>query len=171
MCSANIMGWILTLHNTALRCITHMLLLYFVLFVIPVLVLYAKYGRYYAKGMQTYVQMNNCANTTFTQKHARESHYGSIITEYAELREAIRDQNITDIFLEFSDVVHSYARYLIIEYVPERYYCSTAIWLPLFYLCVPVGIKLANRYKQYGCIRNHKNHNNTAHNCNHTAKN
>jgi hypothetical protein len=123
---------------------------------------------FYADGMATYCKNNNVKN--IKGKFAEENTLDSIRTEFGELIGAIKNLDFSEIILEFFDVVHSTIKCFIVNVFPERIYCHFLIWFMVFPLVFPVGIKLANRNKSNGCIRNHSNKNNINHNCIHSMK-
>jgi hypothetical protein len=122
----------------------------------------------YANGMATYCKNNNIKKCN--GKFPTENTIDSIKIETVELIDAILNLDLYEIILEFFDVVHSIIKFFIINLVPERVYCNPIIWIYVFPFVFPVAIKLANRNKTNGCIRNHKNINNINHNCIHSLE-
>ena len=114
----------------------------------------------YANGISTYCKYNNIKNSI-----RRENTMDSIIAEYNEFIDAIKNYELFGAFLEFFDVVHSIIKMLILNIVPENIYCNYVIWLFVFPFVFPVATKLAFRYRKYGCIRNHGNPDNVNHYC------
>ena len=127
------------------------------------------YCKFYIKGMSEYAKMNNI-HFNSENKWPQENFKETIYNEFFELVEAICNFDILNSIMEFNDVIHSIIKYLILTFLPEIVYCSEYIWIPVFFIILPVGIKLSNRYKKYGCIRNHNNRNNCNHNCNYITK-
>lgn len=121
---------------------------------------YIHYASLYAKGMSEYVRNNQL-------RVGGESSWDSIKDEAKELVEAIRDCSPTDIVLEGSDVAHSIIKYGIVEHLPLWFATSLVPWHVMFVLVPVAAVKLAKRYEQYGCIRNHKNPGNRDHVCAH----
>jgi hypothetical protein len=124
--------------------------------------------------MSEYAKMNNISQNdnqnTSLRKWSQENFKESIYNEFFELIDAINNFDIVNIILEYNDLLHSIIKYFIISFLPQNVYCSDYIWLPVFFIVFPVGIKLSVRYKNYGCIRNHNNKNNCNHNCNYKFK-
>ena len=129
------------------------------------IILYMKYGYYYAKGSSEYVRFNNrYGGCEYNKFHI------SIINECKELTQALTSRKIIDIMLETSDVIHSITKYLTLTIFPEKIYCSFILWSILFFVNLPCTIKLATRYKINGCIRNHSNPENINHICGYKSK-
>ena len=110
---------------------------------------YYWYGISYAKGSAEYAKANN--NTLLESNEG----WASVRDEYIEFVQAIKKVNIYDIFLEFFDVIHSVIKYLIIVYLPQRFYHNWICWAIVFPFVLLAGIKLGDRYNKFGCIRNH----------------
>jgi len=123
-------------------------------------VLYYKYGYYYAIGSSEYAKYNNTQNGM-----EYYNFYDSITIEFTEFKEACREKNIKNIIMEASDVFHSITKYIVLTLLSEKIYCSSILWSILFFINLPCTIKLGSRYKKNNCIRNHKNVNNTHHKC------
>ena len=126
--------------------------------------LYNAYGRFYAEGSAEYASLNN----VFPHK---ENFLHSIKDESKELFYAILSFSLKETIMEFYDVLHSIMKYLVIKFLPERFFCSKLCWALVFPLVLPCSIKLAMRYKNYRCIRNHQNKNNCQHLCNYSLVN
>lgn len=114
-----------------------------------IILLYVKFGIYYAQGMSSYTTLN-CVGAY------SEDIASNIKDEFYELIDALKSCNIIDIILEFCDVIHNIIRYVIINGLHRRISCSTITWLLVFPFLLPCTIKLALRQKEHGCIRNHK---------------
>jgi hypothetical protein len=138
------------------------------LFLIGIYIFY-QYGGNYIKGMSEYAKFNNVPQYD-KNSWKQENFILSIRNEFFELIDAITKFDLFEIILEFFDLLHSIIKMMIITILPKYIYCSIFIWIPIFFLVLPVGIKLSNRYKNYQCIRNHKNKNNCFHNCNYNGK-
>lgn len=122
--------------------------------------LYYNYGYYYAIGSSEYAKCNNTKNGT-----EYFNFFDSIVTEYAELKEACYNMSFYNIIMEASDVLHSITKYIVLSLFSEKIYCSPILWSILFFINLPCTIKLGSRYKKNNCIRNHKNSNNVHHKC------
>lgn len=120
----------------------------------------------YSQGMATYCKNNNVPNCK--GKFSEENTTDSIRAETFELFDAVANLSPSDIVLEFFDVVHSIIKFFIINLLPQSVYCNWIIWVFVFPFVFPVAIKLAERNRSNGCIRNHKNANNISHNCVHS---
>ena len=103
----------------------------------------------YAKGVTEYAQRNN--------KGINESSdcWQSVLDEYQELVDAFNQRNCSEMFMEFFDVVHGTIKYCLVTILPQKIYFHWLPWALIFPIVMPVGIKLAMRYKKYKCIRNH----------------
>lgn len=123
-------------------------------FLILLAFLYYFYGIYYARGMCMYIKLNNLTG--------EEETWDSVVDEFKELREVT---NPWDFVLEFSDLTLAIIKHNIIKYLPPYIYCSLLCWLLVFPMALPCTIKLGNRYRLTGCIRNHKNKANCHHKC------
>lgn len=127
--------------------------------------LFYKHGKNYTKGMCEYAKFNNVPQNL--KSHFKQENFLlSIKNEFNELIDAIKNLNMYDIIMEFYDVLHSIIKMFIITILPKEIYCDELIWIPVFFIVSPVAIKLSQRYKSHGCIRNHNNKNNCSHNCN-----
>lgn len=118
----------------------------FILFAIA----YLYFAWDYATGMSVYATNNN------KNIEESESCWKTIELEWDEFVHAIKYESWFDIVMEFYDVLHSYLKYVIVSTMPSSIYCSWYCWFIVFPLILPCGIKLANRYRKIGCIRNHK---------------
>lgn len=133
-----------------------------ILFLILLVFLYAKYGIFYAIGSAVYARDNNFKKSVNKTPYfiPPENSWLSVKDEFYELVQAIKALEISDIFLEFFDVVHAFIKYLLVTYTPFEFYSHWICWLFVFILVLPIGIKLGTRFKKYGCIRNHSRINN-----------
>lgn len=126
------------------------ILLIFVIF------LYYYYGWSYAIGACVYAKENNNGDAE------SENSWQTVRDEFEELKVAIIIRSPIEIFMEFFDVLHAIIKYLIVTFLPKSFYLHPICWLLVFPIVLPIGIKLANRYNKYKCIRNHyrsnKNH-------------
>ena len=136
------------------------------LFLMVILVLYLLFGRFYAFGMAEYAMFNNTEPSIENRMTKPESCLQSVKNEWAEFVEAVMEMQLMNAFLEFCDVLHTITKYISVHYLPKSLYCSTFYWSFIFFFHLPVSIKMANRYRNYNCIRNHKNANNCHHTCN-----
>lgn len=113
---------------------------------------------YYARGCSIYATDN-------TTPQSPQSCLKSLDDEINELIEAIGNLNLVDIVLEGADVVHATVKYIAVSVLPKDVYCHYFFWLFLFPFILPCTIKLALRYRNNGCIRNHGNVSNCDHIC------
>lgn len=125
---------------------------------IPAMSSFFKHWKDYSLGMSEYAQFNNVGKNC-------ENTWDSVTNEAIECHQAFDQRQFVETFHEFVDVVHAFLKHLIIKYLPSRIYCSPLFWMLIFPLVFPVAVKLAGRYRQFGCIRNHKNPNNCGHQC------
>jgi hypothetical protein len=130
---------------------------------------------------------------TQPQPQPHECSWDCVRNELEELKEAwgiLQHQHISnsygaylkstfDVFLEASDVLHGFLKYLVLEKIlnsnnkifskeKDLYFYTFIIYTTcifLFFLAWPTTLKLATRYKNHKCIRNHKNKNNLGHIC------
>jgi adenylate kinase family enzyme len=114
--------------------------------------------RDYCRGMAEYARFNNVGSN-------RENSWQSIVNETNECKQAFQQGQMTETIHEFIDVVHALIKHLVVTYLPSEWYCKSYFWIIVFPLVFPVAVKLAHRYQQFGCIRNHKNPNNCGHIC------
>lgn len=118
--------------------------------------IYYWYGWSYAIGIAKYARDNNNGSPE------SEDAYKTITDELQELRDAITQFNLWEIFMETFDVLQSIIKYYIVTYLPKKVYFCPALWLLVFPFVMPAAIKLGDRYNKYQCIRNHartnKNH-------------
>ena len=110
---------------------------------------YYWYGFSYAKGSAEYASANN--------RGTKESEdcWQSVMDEHKEFVEAIEKLAWSEIFLEFFDVVHATIKYFIVNYLPQWFYFHWICWIIVYPFVLPVSVKLARRYNNKGCIRNH----------------
>lgn len=113
----------------------------------------------YAWGMAEYSVMNRK-----TKPDQIKYLKGTLMDEVQEFRDAVRQRKPIDSILEGFDVIHSIIK-LIIAYISLRALERPEIWLLVFPLIFPVGIKHGYRFMKYNCIRNHTNKRNLDHNC------
>ncbi len=116
----------------------------------------------YAWGMADYAQRNNIHSRQL-EIHSLRSTLGD---ELDELYEAIQHMKPLDIVLEAFDSLHSLIK-LLIAMLPGGITLlkCPAVWIFIFPIILPVGVKHAWRYIRFNCIRNHKNQRNLDHNC------
>ena len=113
----------------------------------------------YVAGITIYVRYNNTGKE-------KEDVWQSVKEEWKEFCDEIKMFNFIEAFLELCDVIHVVIKYLLVEYLPQWFYCSYICWILVFPLVLPCTLKLGYRHKLYNCIRNHKNPNNCKHKCN-----
>lgn len=114
----------------------------------------------YAWGMAEYSSMNR------KPKQSQLKYLtGTLMDEVYELQGAIIYLKPIDIMLEAFDVLHSTIK-LSIAYISLEALEVPGIWILVFPLIFPVGIKHGYRFMRYKCIRNHQNKRNLDHRCN-----
>ena len=119
------------------------------LLLLSLIILYYFYGCSYIKGAIEYAKNND------TMKAKSENSWNCLCDELVELRIAIYERKPADIFMEFFDVIHSILKYVLITYLPFEFRFYWLTWTIIFPFIIPAAIKLAVRYDNYGCIRNH----------------
>ena len=140
------------------------LLFYFSFFVLPlaavayICVIFIGY----IVGMSEYVRLNNRKERHIEIKHV----YAAFQEELHELQEAIHNKDLVGIFLEAFDCIHSYIKYIFTKWLPISLEMNPIVWIPVFFIVLPVSVKHGYRYLNHGCIRNHGNKNNLGHICN-----
>jgi hypothetical protein len=115
--------------------------------------------------MAIYAKYNNTPKSEENRYTEPENCMDSVVNESIELLEAVEEFQVKDILLEGSDVVHAIIKYFVITYLPQQVFTNPLCWVPVFFIVPLATIKLAKRYKQFGCIRNHANPNNCSHTC------
>jgi hypothetical protein len=134
-------------------------------FVGTIAILYLTHGYYYSKGMSIYAIFNNTRPTFLNDFSESESCWGNIVDEFFEMIHAIKQCQFMETFNELLDVCHAIVKFLSIKCLPQFVYTSKIYWSFLFYINLPVSLKLGSRYRDFGCIRNHKNPKNRKHFC------
>lgn len=114
---------------------------------------------FYAHGMSVYSRLNRRPGPENI-----ESIKGTLQDEIEEFREALQKGYTMDTALELFDVIHSSIK-LLLAYLSNDLLESFIIWLLIFPIILPVGIKHAMRYMKHSCIRNHNNRANLNHRC------
>ena len=91
----------------------------------------------YSIGMSEYAKLNN--------KHSVETELSrildSLMTEKLEFETAVKERNVYESFLEFFDVAHCAAKYGLVLLLPKNTIAWPIIWIPMFFVFVPCGIK------------------------------
>lgn len=116
----------------------------------------------YAWGMAEYSIMNRKGRIAQIRYLS-----GTLMDEVNEFKEAFNQRQPVNSFLEGFDVIHSTIK-LVIAYFSQSALESPIIWLLVFPLIFPVGIKHGYRFIRYNCIRNHRNGRNLDHSCNYS---
>lgn len=122
----------------------------------------------YAIGMAEYSRMNIVKNIDDTDiaalRREKERIVGHLHDELNELVEAMDRKQAFDVVLEAFDVGQLLIKYaiachslLLLE--------NEVVWMVVFPIVFPTGIKLGWRYAIHRCVRNHKNVNNLSHWC------
>ena len=117
----------------------------------------------YSVGMTDYAIKNNVG----TREIETERIWESLMDEWYELIDEMRERNIIGIFMEFHDVVHSLCKYLVIKYLSLKLVMRRYFWFLIFLFVVPASLKHGYRFLISGCIRNHHNKHNLDHKCCH----
>jgi len=139
---------------------------FFVFFVIGILtMIFIKFKpelKTYSKAMVIYAKDNNLG------KNPKEAGFFkiSVVGEFKELLDAIIHLEFVNALDELFDFLHSFVKFLIITFFPEKWIVSETTWTIVGLLLIPSCLKLSKRYDQYGCIRNHKDDSkNSSHFC------
>ena len=118
----------------------------------------------YATGMVIHCKYNNIQR--ISGFFSRENTLNCVINKCKNFANILKNFQLHEIILASYDVLHAVLKMLIVNILPERIYCNKIIWMFIFFLLFPTCNKLGLRYKNFGCIKNHKNLNNLNHNCN-----
>lgn len=114
--------------------------------------------------MSEYISLNQ------KEKHVEIRHvYAAYLDECNEFRDALHKRDFRGIFMEAFDCLHSYIKYMFTKWLPISFEMNPIVWIPVFFIVLPVSIKHGHRYFMHGCIRNHGNKNNLGHICNYQA--
>jgi hypothetical protein len=116
---------------------------------------YYSHASAYANGMAKYATRNN--NFALPQ---RENCWQSVKDETIEFIDEVLKCRPREMVMEFIDVVHASIKMICIHILPQSIVFEPYIWYFVFPFVLPVSIKLAERYKKFGCIRNHSRPNN-----------
>lgn len=126
---------------------------------------------YYALGQAKYAKHNNTKPSYQNDYTEPEVTWDSVRDETAEMKEAWKDGNISETIMEFFDVLNSLIKHFIVSNFNEAIYTNPIIWFCVAPLVFPVACKLALRYAEGDCIRNHRNKNKKInHTCSHNRK-
>lgn len=101
----------------------------------------------------------------YTKLNYNENFTNSVFDEFAELIQAIKNFEFEEAFLELCDVVQSCLKYVIINTLPFYVHTHIITWSIVSFILPISAFKHGIRYKQFGCIRNHKNPSNCHHIC------
>lgn len=70
-----------------------------------------------------------------------------------------------EMILEFNDFLHTIIKYILLRFASPKIFSNKILWSVIFFMALPSTIKLGLRYKNYKCIRNHRNSANINHKC------
>jgi len=115
----------------------------------------------YSVGMADYARRNNDG----TREKEMERMWASLMEEWKEFNDEVKQKNILGMISEFGDVVHCVIKYNLIRFFPLKLLMRHFIWFLIFWCVIPTTWKHGWRYFWTGCIRNHKNENNLGHDC------